>query len=53
MMRSSNYFLPLQIVDEDNIDNEVIVEKVVKFHVSPITILKVKMEEVRELCKAV
>lgn len=52
---SNNYFSPLQTIADDNIDDdntEVLVKAPVKVHVPPITILKVKIEEIHALCKA-
>lgn len=46
-----NYFLPLQIQAVNDDDDEVLVEKSIKVHIPPITILKCKIEEVHELCK--
>lgn len=51
-MRSNNYFSPLQTVDEDDQSDEVLLRKPTKVHIAPITILKVKMEEVHALCKS-
>lgn len=51
--KNYNYFSPLQTIEEDKIDDddEVIVNKEVKVHIPPITILKCKIAEVQEICK--
>lgn len=48
-----NYFAPLQTVDDDISDDEIIVKKTDRVHIPPISILKCKTEEVHELCKAI
>lgn len=49
---SSNYFAPLQTIDEDNLDDSSTPDQPVKVHISPITILKCKTEEAHVLCRS-
>lgn len=50
---NNNYFSPLQTIDDEELEeDEVIVEKTLKVHIPPITILKCKIEEVHGFCKA-
>lgn len=50
-----NYYLPLQTVDVDEIDNddneEIIIDNSTKMKIPPITILKCKTEQMNELCR--
>lgn len=47
---STNYYFPLQVIDDGN-EDEVCVQKPTKVVISPITVLKCKIEELHEICK--
>lgn len=49
---NNNYFAPLQTVDDDDIDEVPVTSDTIskKTYVSPLTILKCKVEEIQEIC---
>lgn len=47
---STNYYFPLQAVDDNN-EDEICMQNPTKVTISPITVLKCKIEELYEICK--
>lgn len=49
MVNNTNYFKPLQTQEDDD-EDDIIIEKTIKVHIAPITILKCKTSQIKELC---